>query len=84
VKKLGPCHVVVFMNRQPSMEELSLDRYKIIDLTPALNLVANIPEPVIETETETQTIIELNDDGDSVIRELEIAVEREVYDLTSF
>lgn len=82
VKKLGACHVVVFMNRQPSMEELSRDRYNIIDITPSTNLVANILEPIVETETEVQTIIELNDEGDSVIRELETAVTREIYDLT--
>ena len=34
-KRLGPCHVVVFMNEYPDMTKLSQDRYRIIEVTDA-------------------------------------------------
>lgn len=33
VKQLGRCHVVVMMNESPDMTKLSLDRYKVTDLS---------------------------------------------------
>lgn len=85
VKKLDGCHVVVFTNKQPNMEELSLDRYCIINIDERSNLVANIPEPIIETETQTQTLIDLdNDEEETLFHEVVTAMQREVYDLSQF
>lgn len=36
VKRLGKCHVVVFMNQLPDDTKLSIDRYTIIEINPAL------------------------------------------------
>lgn len=50
VKQMQPCHVVVFMNEDPDMTKLSLDRYKIVLLDEELTT----PSPHIEIEIETE------------------------------
>lgn len=84
VKIMDRCHVVVFTNHRPSMDELSIDRFDIINIDAGMKLVANIPEPFIETLTETQKIIDMDDAGGSTMQELEILVNREVFDLSQF
>lgn len=82
VKKLNACHVVVFTNRQPNMDELSHDRYEIINITPQNNIC--LAAPVIEEIiNETQTIVDLSDnEDDSIMREVNVAITREIVDLS--
>lgn len=62
-----------------------MDRYCIINIDEHSNLVANIPEPIIETETQTQTLIDLdNDEEETLFHEVVTAMQREVYDLTQY
>lgn len=48
VKRLGPVHVVVFMNEDPCPKALSEDRYDILRITPASLSLANSLEGVPE------------------------------------
>lgn len=99
VKRLKKCHVVVFTNIAPCMTSLSRDRYAVITINEGSNElaresvwvdavaeVATEPEVRVYTEdaTEVQTIVELNDEGDSVIQEMTVAFQREIIDLTDF
>jgi Putative viral replication protein len=90
IKRLDKVHVVVFTNHEPCMTSLSADRYVMIRVTEANNRtppdLASNPEvrTYLEDATEVQTIVELNDDGDSVIQEMTIAFQREIIDLTDF
>lgn len=80
VKKLNACHVVVFTNRQPNMDELSGDRYHIINITPEVNRCAAVPV-IHETHEYTQSQIEIGED-DTLMREVTVAIEREIVDLS--
>lgn len=88
MKCLDKVHVVVFTNHEPCMTSLSADRYVMIRVTEANNRTPRDLEPEVRTyledATEVQTIIDLNDEGDSVIQEMTVAFQREIIDLTDF
>lgn len=88
LKCLKKVHVVVFTNHEPCMISLSRDRYVLLRVTEDNNRTAPDLEPQIRTyteeATEVQTIVELNDEGDSVIQEMTVAFQREIIDLTDF